>query len=52
LAFSVGVLAGFFALQAWITTAAPGGAGTVLLMLSVVVEFGLLAAGHDWQLRG
>jgi len=42
-ALCLAVIAAFFALQAWLTTAVPGGAGSVLLALSVVAEFSLLA---------
>jgi hypothetical protein len=43
LAFSLALIAAFFVLQAWIQSAVSGGAATALLLLSIVVEFGLLA---------
>jgi hypothetical protein len=41
-ALSLAVVAGFFVLQAWVQAALPGGLGSTLLALSVIVEFGLL----------
>jgi hypothetical protein len=49
LTISLAVIAGFFAFQAWVQ-ALPG--GNLLLGLSVVVEFALLAASHAWQNKG
>ena len=49
LAFSLAVIAGFFVFQAW-AQSIPG--GTLLVALSMVVEFSLLAAAHAWENRG
>ena len=49
LAFSLAVIAGFFVFQAC-AQSIPG--GTLLVALSMVVEFALLAAAHAWENRG
>ena len=41
-AANLGIVAGFFLLQAWIQATYPGAAGGTLLALSVIVEFALL----------
>jgi hypothetical protein len=49
LAVSLAIIAAFFVFQAW-AQAIPG--GMLLVALSVVVEFALLAASHTWQNQG
>lgn len=51
LALSLALIVGFFALQAWIQAALSGGAATVLLLLSVITEFGLLGWCQPWRMR-
>lgn len=46
---SLGIIAGFFGIQAWISQAAAGGAGTALLTLSVIAEFALIGLCHRWR---
>jgi hypothetical protein len=49
---SLAVVALIFGLQAWAVTALPGGAGTALAAIAVLVEFALLSGLHHWRMHG
>ncbi len=51
LVLSLGLVAAFFVLQAWIVQAAAGATGSVLLPLSVIAEFTLIGLCQRWRLR-